>query len=43
VDFPWVPSVELGGRLAALPARQRKAVLRIVQAEAAGARKGGAA
>jgi len=34
VDFPWVPSVELGGRLAALPARQRKAVLRIVQAEA---------
>lgn len=34
MDFPWVPSVELGARLAALPARQRKAVLRIVQAEA---------
>ncbi len=33
MDYPWVPSVELGARLAALPARQRKAVLRIVQAE----------
>jgi len=34
MDLPWVPSVELGEVLAELPARQRKAVLRVVQAEA---------